>query len=265
MKIKSLGLRTDIMFFKFQNNVIEKQDYIVITTPENPTFFWGNMLIYPKKLNVDCFERWNKDFKKEFHHIKEIEHITFAWEEAGDIQEIKKFIDNGFEYNESLILISNKNKIKLMFQNNHIVCRRITTEIQWKNLIEFQVLNNTDFRVEEYHSFIQKRFKNYRNLSKAGHGHWYGAYLNGKLVSDLGLFWEEGLARFQNIKTISEFRKRGISQTLINFAVHDSGCSNFVIEAEEDGPALNMYKSIGFELKEKIYSMCRYNKEKWDS
>ena len=35
----SLGLQTDMLFHRFNGSVIERDNYIVVRTPTNPTFF----------------------------------------------------------------------------------------------------------------------------------------------------------------------------------------------------------------------------------
>lgn len=46
MNIRSLGYRTDLLFPRFDGEVIDRGDYTVIRTPSNPTFYWGNFLLF---------------------------------------------------------------------------------------------------------------------------------------------------------------------------------------------------------------------------
>ena len=59
------------------------------------------------------------------------------------------------------------------------------------------------------------------------------------------------------VKIHKDYRKTGISQTLIKFAAEDSPCNVFVIAAETIGPAIKMYQSIGFEIHETRASLCK--------
>ncbi len=47
----------------------------------------------------------------------------------------------------------------------------------------------------------------------------------------------------------------GVAQTLIKFAIDDSNQEFFTLDADENGLAINMYKSIGFIVKEKKYGL----------
>ena len=42
----SLGWRTDLIFARFDGEVVPRCDHLVIRAPHNPTFWWGNFLLY---------------------------------------------------------------------------------------------------------------------------------------------------------------------------------------------------------------------------
>ena len=53
--------------------------------------------------------------------------------------------------------------------------------------------------------------------SDAGHGQWWGAFDDGRLLSSMGLFTASpGLARFQTVKTHPDARGRGLAGTLVH-------------------------------------------------
>jgi hypothetical protein len=52
-----------------------------------------------------------------------------------------------------------------------------------------------------------------RGLVEAGHGGWFGAFADGRLACQMGLFAASpGLARFQSVETDPDFRRRGIAR-----------------------------------------------------
>ncbi|BBH51874.1 GNAT family N-acetyltransferase [Fluviispira sanaruensis] len=261
----ALGLKTDLMFFDFSKNKIEKEDYFVLKTPHNPEFFWGNYLLFKKPPCQGDFEKWTESFQKEFAQIKDINHMTFSWEEIGNEVEIDKFKDADFDFNETIVLMANKDNIHCKYLNPEIVCRRIVTDEDWDNILEFQLNTNERIPEKKFKTYIIKKMKDFRTFSESGLGFWYAAYINNNIISDLGLYWNSEIARYRDIKTQKEYRKKGISQTLIAFAAHDSKQNKFVIQTEEGGMAINMYKSIGFAFKEKIFGLCRYEKSVWDN
>ena len=55
--------------------------------------------------------------------------------------------------------------------------------------------------------FLPRKAAANRALVDAGHGHWWGAFVDDRLVASLGIFRAgDGLARFQNVKTHPDFR-----------------------------------------------------------
>lgn len=55
----------------------------------------------------------------------------------------------------------------------------------------------------------------YRSMAEAKKGHWFGAFLNGKLIGDLGVFFEEHVGRYQSVGTHPDFRRKGVCGNLI--------------------------------------------------
>ena len=60
MEIKSLALKTDLIFSKFSGTLIERDDYLIIQTPDNPGYHWGNFLIFPNSPKKEDYERYQK-------------------------------------------------------------------------------------------------------------------------------------------------------------------------------------------------------------
>jgi hypothetical protein len=46
MDIRSLGYRTDLFFPRFDGIIIDRGSYLVIRTPGNPHFYWGQFLLF---------------------------------------------------------------------------------------------------------------------------------------------------------------------------------------------------------------------------
>ncbi len=53
----------------------------------------------------------------------------------------------------------------------------------------------------------------YRQMFEAGMASWFGAFMDGQLVGDLGVFCEGIVGRYQNVGTHPEYRRQGICFT----------------------------------------------------
>ena len=100
---------------------------------------------------------------------------------------------------------------------------------------------------------------NYRRLTQLGYGHWFGAYIKDQLVGDLGLFFENGVARFQHIGTHPNFRRQGVCSSLVylvsQMALKEFNVQTLVMEADDDYFAADIYESIGFQPSERNHSL----------
>ena len=91
----------------------------------------------------------------------------------------------------------------------------------------------------------------YRRLVADGHGRWFGAFEDGRLVSSMGLFRaSEGLARFQSVETHPDARRRGLAGTLVHhvsrFGLDELGARTLVMVADPTYDAIRLYRSVGF-------------------
>ena len=102
--------------------------------------------------------------------------------------------------------------------------------------------------------FLTAQLAAKRALTEAGHGAWSGAFLDGTLVSQLGLITvESGLARYQSVETHPAARRRGLAGTLVWHAgatAPTGGTRTLVMVAEPGDAAIRVYRSVGFTVTE---------------
>ena len=65
MKLKSLALRTDLIFDRFSGTVIDRGNHLVVRTDARPDYFWGNCLIMAHPPVSSDFEKWLDLFERE--------------------------------------------------------------------------------------------------------------------------------------------------------------------------------------------------------
>src|SRR5213595_3751243 len=54
----SLGWRTDLIFARFDGQVVDRGNHLCVRTPGNPTFWWGNFLLFQHAPGPGDLERW---------------------------------------------------------------------------------------------------------------------------------------------------------------------------------------------------------------
>lgn len=93
-----------------------------------------------------------------------------------------------------------------------------------------------------------------REMTDAGLGKRYGAFVEGRLVADLGIYRSGSLGRFNDVSTHRDFRRQGICSTLVHRASKTAfaeGVSRLVLVADQGSQAERIYRSLGFEMTEK--------------
>jgi hypothetical protein len=255
-QLRSLGLKTDIEIARFENKLKERDGYLVVETPGNPDFYWGNFLIFPSPPTLEDQAGWPAIFQKEFAHNAAIQHMAFTW----DSPEGEKGVDfPGYEFEESPIYHLSEAK-KPTRMNEEVEVRALTSDSDWQQALANQVnCRGEGFEETEYLRFKEKQMARYRRMCEAGLGSWFGAFLKEKLVADAGLYHFGDLGRFQSVGTDPAFRRRGISATLIyNMAQHGLKRSKkLVIVADPTHGADRVYRSVGFAGSELAVQLTR--------
>ncbi len=267
MKIDSLAFQTDLFFHRFTGVVIEHDNYLVVMTPTNPGFFWGNLVYFKTPPKEDSLLIWREIFAKEFKSMS-VSHMTFAWDStAGEEGSSQLFVDDGFNFDKAIVMVCENACIPSKL-NDNLIIRPIEKESEWQMVLENHVLCRADhFEEIPYRKFVIRQMNDYRSMLKENRGEWLGAFLGDKLVGDLGIFAENGLGRFQTIGTHPDFRRQGVCSTLLYksclYAKEKMNIDRFVIVADPNYHAAKIYESVGFEIKEFHTGLCKYNKSVW--
>lgn len=195
-----------MIFHRFDGIVLDRGDYIVVRTPSNPGFFFGNLLIFPDAPQLGSLKRWKELFRKEFSETPAVKHFTFLWDDPahglGDVTELGM---EGFKVDFSVVLTA-RSVHQPAKSNDQVEVLTISTDQQWKEVTEAQIASKSaEFGEASYRQFKEQQMARYRSMSESGLGHWFGAYLNGRLVADLGVYREEKLGRFRRSKLIPTF------------------------------------------------------------
>lgn len=256
MNIHSLGYRTDLFFSSFDGLTTDRGEYLVIQTPSNPDFYWGNYLLFANPPSTGDLDRWRSHFAHEIGSPPAVKHQVFGWDSPqGDLGEIDRFLSAGFRLVQNVVLISHAPQPPARL-NKSITVRSLQSDDDWAQAIDNQVAcREVNFSEAEYRRFKLPQMARYRRMQAAGLGHWYGAFIADRLVADLGIFHCVGLGRFQSVGTHPDFRRQGIAATLVYqaalLAMKAFGLHTLVIVAEQDSSPSRIYQSVGFEMTEK--------------
>jgi len=267
-RLRSLAYMTDLSILAFQGRIEDKGEYLVAETPDNPDYFWGNMLVMKNAPRAEDFKTWLDLFQKEFSHQPLIKHMTFGWDSPEALEgDCQPFIEQGFELEKSIILtVKNNELVQPKHPCPELEVRGLKSDEEWEQAIQNQIASRKgDLKEELYAPFKRKQMQKNRAMAEAGLGNWYGAFLNDKLVADCGLFIFDSVGRFQSVGTHPEFRSRGFCGNLIyqvsRQALADKKAEILVMAADPEYHAARIYESVGFKPTEKAIGLCRWPKE----
>jgi GNAT superfamily N-acetyltransferase len=256
MNIKSLGYRTDLIFPAFDGEIIDRGDYLVVRSPANPAFYWGNFLLFSQPPREGDFRKWRDLFALEIGAPPETHHQVFGWDSPeGEEGIIQPFLQAGFRLIRDVVMTSSELQGPAR-PSDLVSIRALETESDWEQAVNNQVeCREPEFEEGEYRVYRKKQMDRYRNMAASGLGDWFGAFVDQRLVADLGLFHDEGVGRFQSVETHPDFRRRGIGGTLIYRAGRQAKAEydlhTLAIVAEQASSPARLYESLGFQPREK--------------
>lgn len=267
INLRSLAFFTDLHLLRFEGRVEDRGDYYLGETPDNPSFFWGNLMVMKSPPKAGDLELWTKLFIENFSHQPLVKHITFGWDTTtGETGEIGQFEAAGFSAEPAVVLTATESDIQLTAKMNRTVqVRPLLSDADWEAATANQVATRkAQFREEVYLPYKRKQMARYRRMSQAGHGNWYGTFLNDRLVADCGVFIFDGIGRYQTVGTHPDFQRQGMCSALIYHSAKQAfsdGAKTLVMVAEPDYHAADIYKSVGFRETQRSYGACKFPEE----
>ena len=247
MEVRSLGYRTDLMIRTLEGSEIEDRgDYLVIRSSSNPTYWWGNFLLLERSEPGQA-TGWVAMFAAEFPAAR---HVALGI----DITEISgvhvgEYVAAGLELQRSAVLTA-QDLTEPPHPNRTAAYRELAGDDDWRRLAELRAIVNAGEPGGDP-EFIAARAAAERALTEAGHGSWFGAFIDGELVAQLGLIADgSGIARYQNVETHPGWRRRGLAGSLVWHAGRHGldalGAGTLVIVADPLADAISVYRSVGF-------------------
>lgn len=244
MAIRSLGYRTDLAILALEGSQVTDQgDHLVIRTAANPDYWWGNFLLL-RDLKPGSGARWLASFTAEFPGAR---HVALGLDEPdADCVDPGELAGMTLERNAVMTAAAVHAPRR---PNTDAVIRTLAGDPDWRQSFELAAaVHNGEAGGDT--GFLAAQLKARRALTEAGHGAWFGAFLDGTLVAQLGLVTGfGGLARYQSVETHPVARRRGLAGTLVwhaGTAAIVAGTRMLVMVVDPDEVAIRVYRSVGF-------------------
>jgi hypothetical protein len=98
MNLRSLGYRTDLIFPAFDGEIIDRGEYLAVRSPQNPTYYWGNFLLFaepPKEGDLTMA----RDLRSRDRAPPKVTHLAFGWDRRRRVGLIEPFVQAGSGWN----------------------------------------------------------------------------------------------------------------------------------------------------------------------
>jgi GNAT superfamily N-acetyltransferase len=253
MHIRSVGLATDLELAKTRGQVIDRDDYFVVRTPDDPSYYFGNLLVLPAAPQVGEVAYWTRKFASELGSDPAIKHVALRWDGIhGDTGATDELVAAGFTVEVLQVMTATS-----------VQAAPVDVELRPLDARELPATAELEYAIGDRHDDVFRRFLHRRatwkqTLVASGLATFWGAFDDGTLVASLGLVSLGTRARYQDVQTAASHRKRGIASALLAIAAKDVTASELVIVAEPDSTAARVYGRVGFRTVERVGSACRY-------
>ena len=250
MDVRSLAFRTDLALLTLAGSEVEdRTSHIVVRTPNNPGYRWGNFYLLARPPHADevdsVIAAYDADFPRSSHR-------AFGVDGTGDQREaLAPLTSVGLRIDGATVMTATSVHPPPR-PNTEAAYRPLTSDDDWAQRVEVSIAVEEETEDEGYLAFATQRALDDRTLCEAGHGAWWGAFVDGRLVSVMGLVNAGGgLARYQSVETHPEFRGAGLAGTLVHrvatYGFDEMGARTLVMVADPEYLAIRIYRSVGFD------------------
>lgn len=245
MRIDTPGLATDLAVLELEGStIIDHGDHVVVRTGSNPTYYWGNFIILPTAPATDEIPSWIKRFEREFPYAA---HRAFAVTDV--TADYSAWTERGYSVELDTALAADR----LVAPAPPAVdaeIRAFSTQDDWEQSATLSAVEDDSGDRAGRLTFERRRSAVERRQAESGQGRWFGAFVGGRLVARAGIVLLGPLARYRFVVTHPDFRRHGLAGAIVHaageWARAQPGIEQVVIVADTDGPAINLYRSLGF-------------------
>ena len=249
----TLGMHSDVLAMRGLAVFEDNGDHVVMRTPSEPDFWDGNQVIF-RDFSGDA-RADAAAFRAAFPHAR---HLSIQWDREDVTPEmVTEVFGEPYDVTVEQVM-AQRDPMPAVDDPAGVVMREVVSPEDWAQVEALQSLiaKAEGFEGPEHDAYLRERNENRRAQIAEGHGAWFGAFENGVLAGAMGIFHDHRVARFQEVQTSPDFRRRGICQALlrhVNLWVADrEPAAQPVIVAEEDGPAGRIYRRMGFAVVERL-------------
>jgi GNAT superfamily N-acetyltransferase len=247
---RSVALSTELALAATRGRVIDRGDYIVVETPDEPGWIDGNYLALPRAPSAGELPHWEQTFAEE---LSPDYAVSLRWDDdspAGPELAAAGFEVETFDMMTASDVLAPPHILPMRALSPPVVAT--TADVAWA------VADRHD---EMYRKFLKNRARWQQGLVEDDRARFFGCFDGTQLVASCGVFVVGDIARYQDVQTLPTHRRRGIAGALLATAARDAaarGSKRFAILAQPGSDAQRVYQRVGFAVAERSPRASRY-------
>lgn len=259
MKLAELrpGWRTDLILHAHGGVLAERDDCIVVRTPANPTYYWGNCLLLPRAPRDDEQTHWEARFDDEIGATSPAsKHRSFGINAPPAGEALPAWLASGYEVITTAVLRQRPRELTPPPRSTRgtVEFRPFELDHELEQVVAQQIVDNEGFDPHGYEEHRRQQMQRYARMARADVARWFGVWCDGTLAADCGLIRSAAqpgaVARFQHVSTHPAWRRRGLCTALVH-AVTRWGFEHWQLAeafmgADPDDVAIGIYETLGF-------------------
>lgn len=263
----SAGWRTDLIAHRVDGLVLERPDCIVLRTPSQPNYYWGNALVLPQPPADGELAHWLARFSEEVgQHDPAIRHVAIGINVAprADANSLPAWRAAGFALFETETLRLRRGGLQAPRRapRGEVVFREADLAREAEAFVDLQCVDPEGYEPAGYRLHRTLQMQRLAAMQQAGTGTWFGVWCDGVLAADCGLLRAGALGRFQHVGTHPAWRRRGLCSHLVHrvsaWGFSQWGLQELVMCADPNDVAIGIYESLGYRREERAWGLQRY-------
>lgn len=253
-RVRTLGWRTEIEIERDRSTLEDRDGYLIMRTPSNPGYYMGNILIFDRAPQAGDEDRWAQLFEERFAAYPQVRHAAFAWSVNGELGRIEPFLERGYAVQQRAVLVTRR--IREFPTPDGLHVRALAGGSDWQQQLALGLATREEqYEAESYAVFKAAQAAYHRRIAEK-FGVWLAAFDGERLTGSCGVFpLSGGVARYQDVAVLPEYRNRGIARCLIGaagrYALERFCARELVIVAEADDFPRKIYELAGFTLHQR--------------
>ena len=273
MRVDDLGLgwRSHLLACRYGGEIVERPDCIVLRSPGNPTYYWGNCLILPAAPREEDLAHWLAVFDTEIGARQpDSKHLAIGVDAPELMLELPSWRAAGIDEFDAMAVLTLEPEGLIAAppprgaEAIELRALQLPAEVELAALAQCAA-RDASFEAAGYLVFRRRAMQRMAEMEAAGIARWFGALAwtpaGEVLAADCGLVHDGALARFQFVETQAAWRRRGLCRALIHHVCRHAfdalGLQRLVMCADPHDVAIGIYRSVGFMQVESHWCLQR--------